>query len=140
MEGDHDRTEQRVEQPGNQPEEHPFRALRSTKIDREAGKDDLILTLSFDQDAKLRLCGDFADLPSVRSGLEKGMRMHVPRQLVGEDKVVCSDEGGRLIDADGSKYSFSDKHLAQCTARGVPEVQHCDLKPHLLHQIVSSPV
>jgi len=60
---------------------HKYKALQSTKRDEEAGKDDLILKFDFEASPE-RLCGDYADLPSVRAGLCVGMKMRVPQKMV----------------------------------------------------------
>jgi hypothetical protein len=83
------------------------------------------LRLHFDQDSTQRLCGVFSELPSVKEGLRSGMRVHVPRNQVGEGGVVCSDKDGRLRE-DGNTYSFSDNYLADCiTERGIDQVGGC---------------
>ena len=84
--------------------------------------DDLVLKVDFyqDPDSRQRLCGNYVDLPSVKVGLQAGMKLHVPQELV--ENVVCKDEFGPLKEDSGTTYSFGAEHLAQCTANGIDQM------------------
>ena len=103
--------------------EHEFRALRSQVIDETAGMDDLILKLEFDQRSGRRLCGKFEELPSVKAGLQDGMKLRVPRMHVGDDKAVCEDRNKSTASftciTDETSFSFNDAYLKRCTKEGI---------------------
>jgi len=104
-------------------EEDQYRAKQTSKTDTEAGEDDLILVLDFDQASTPRTCDKYADLPSVEEGLRVGMKLHVPHKLVGEGKVVSEDKDGQLKElTNGKTYSFSNAHLAKCTELGIDQM------------------
>lgn len=89
-------------------EYHPRHAEQARQGGDAQGEADIKRHLHFDTEVKQRLCGEYADLDSVKAGLRLGMWVHVPpskKNVLGSEPTL-----------------FAEHYLDQCTEDGIGQM------------------